>query len=157
MINYSEQVFNQLVLYDYKIAFAESVTGGALVSNFVLNPSASNLLSYSVVTYSIDAKHQHLGIPMMLFDIHGVVSNVIAIEMARNIRTIAKSDIGVGITGNAGPTAQENAQVGEIWVAIDYLGEVFSYHMQMKKASRAEVIEQAVRIVYQMLSQLLKK
>jgi nicotinamide mononucleotide (NMN) deamidase PncC len=78
-------------------------------------------------------------------------------EMAKSVRQIAESNIGVGITGNAGPTATGNAQVGEVWVAVDYLGEVYSYHLQLKQLSREEVIEQTVKVVYSMLNQLLKK
>ncbi len=157
MTNYSKDVFLQLLKYNYTIAFAESMTGGALASNLVLNAGASDVIGYSVVTYSDQVKIKHLNINPMLIDIHGVVSNVIAMEMAKSVRQIAESNIGVGITGNAGPTATGNAQVGEIWVAVDYLGEVYSYHLQLKQLSREEVIEQTVKVVYSMLNQLLKK
>lgn len=157
MTNYSKEVFELLVKYDYKIAFAESMTGGALVSNLVLNPGASYVLDYSCVTYSKEMKSKILGIKEMLFDIHGVVSNVVATEMAKSIRTISGSNIGVGITGNAGPSSLENAQIGEIWVAFDYLGDIYTYHLQLKNLPREQVIEQAVKVVYSMLLQLLKK
>ena len=93
----------------------------------------------------------------MLFDIHGVVSKVISIEMANQIKQIAKSDIGIGITGNAGPTALENSNVGEIWFSINYKDEVFSYHIQLRQNDRKSMIEDAVKVVYQMLYKLLSK
>ncbi|PKK87758.1 MAG: hypothetical protein CVV63_00030 [Tenericutes bacterium HGW-Tenericutes-8] len=153
----SNKVLDILTEYDYKIAFAESVTGGALVSELVKNSGASNVLSYSVVTYSKAAKRDYLEIPEMLFDIHGVVSKVISIEMANQIKQIAKADIGVGITGNAGPTALDNSSVGEIWFSINYRDEVFSYHIQLRQNERQAMIEDAVKVVYQMLYKLLSK
>jgi PncC family amidohydrolase len=93
----------------------------------------------------------------MLFDVHGVVSKVIAIEMAKNIANISKADVGVGITGNAGPTAQPNSQVGEVWFAFFYQGEAYSYHLQLKQEGREAIIEHAKKVVFQMLLKLLTK
>lgn len=152
-----EKVAHTLMDYEYKIAFAESMTGGALVSALVKIPNVSTILDYSVVTYSETAKETVLNIPKSLFDIHGVVSKVIAIEMAKNVALLAKSDVGVGITGNAGPTAQSNSQVGEVWFAFYYQGESYSYHLQLKNEGREAIIEHAVKVVYQMLLKLLTK
>ncbi len=152
-----QKVAQILMDYEYKIAFAESMTGGALVSELVKVPGVSTILDYSVVTYSESAKEQMLNIPKMLFDVHGVVSKVIAIEMAKNIATIAKADVGVGITGNAGPTAQTNSQVGEVWFAFFYQGESYSYHLQLKNEGRDAIIEHAKKVVFQMLLKLLTK
>lgn len=146
-----------LMEYDYKIAFAESMTGGALVSELVKVPNISQVLDYSVVTYSQQAKETVLNIPKMLFDVHGVVSKVIAIEMAKNVVSLAKADVGVGITGNAGPTAQHNSQVGEVWFAFFYQGETYSYHLQLKNEGREAIIEHAKKVVFQMLLKLLTK
>lgn len=151
------KVAHILMEYEYKIAFAESMTGGALVAELVKIPNASSILDYSVVTYSEQSKETVLSIPKMLLDVHGVVSKVIAIEMAKNIAALAKSNIGVGITGNAGPTAQANSQVGEVWFAFYYQGESYSYHLQLKNQDREAIIEHAKKAVYQMLLKLLTK
>ncbi len=156
-MNDAIKVAQILMEYEYKIAFAESMTGGALVSELVKIPNISQVLDYSVVTYSQQAKETVLNIPKMLFDVHGVVSKVIAIEMAKNVAGIAKADVGVGITGNAGPTAQENSSVGEVWFAFFYQGESYSYHLQLKNESREAIIEHAKKVVFQMLVKLLTK
>jgi PncC family amidohydrolase len=150
-----EKVLDTLIDYEYKIAFAESMTGGALASALIRYPNASSVLSYSVVTYSKEAKSKFLDIKPMLFDVHGVVSKVISIEMAEHIKDIAQSDIGVGITGNAGPTAQGDTEIGEVWFSIAYKNETYSYHIKLKETSRAQVIDDAVKVVYQMLYKLL--
>jgi PncC family amidohydrolase len=152
-----QKVAQILMDYEYKIAFAESMTGGALVAELVKIPNVSTILDYSVVTYAESAKETVLGIPKMLFDVHGVVSKVIAIEMAKSIALLAKSNVGVGITGNAGPTAQPNSQVGEVWFAFYYQGESYSYHLQLKNDGREAIIEHAKKVVYQMLLKLLTK
>jgi PncC family amidohydrolase len=156
-MNDVEKVAQILMDYDYKIAFAESITGGALVAELVKVPGVSSILDYSVVAYSQSAKEQMLNIPKMLFDVHSVVSKVIAIEMAKNIANISKADVGVGITGNAGPTAQPNSQVGEVWFAFFYQGEAYSYHLQLKQEGREAIIEHAKKVVFQMLLKLLTK
>jgi PncC family amidohydrolase len=152
-----QKVAQILMDYEYKIAFAESMTGGALVSELVKIPNVSTILDFSVVTYSESSKEAVLGIPKMLFDVHGVVSKVIAMEMAKSVANIAKADVGVGITGNAGPTAQPNSQVGEVWFAFYYQGESYSYHLQLKNEGREAIIEHAKKVVYQMLLKLLTK
>ena len=156
-MNDAIKVAQILMEYEYKIAFAESMTGGALVSELVKVPNISHVLDYSVVTYSQQAKETVLNIPKMLFDVHGVVSKVIAIEMAKNVALVAKADVGVGITGNAGPTAQENSQVGEVWFAFFYQGEAYSYHLQLKNEGREAIIDHAKKVVFQMLVKLLTK
>ncbi len=156
-MNDVQKVAQILMDYEYKIAFAESMTGGALVSELVKIPNVSTILDYSVVTYSESSKETVLGIPKMLFDVHGVVSKVIAIEMAKSIAELAKADVGVGITGNAGPTAQPNSQIGEVWFAFHYQGESYSYHLQLKNEGREAIIEHAKKVVYQMLVKLLTK
>ncbi|MDY0210443.1 MAG: CinA family protein [Acholeplasma sp.] len=156
-MNAVEKVLSLLIEYDYKIAFAESVTGGGLSHELIKYPGASNALAYSVVTYSKEAKRDFLKINETLFDVHGVVSKVISMEMANQIKNISKADIGVGITGNAGPTAQANSNVGEMWFSIAYQGETYSYHIQFKEESREIVIDNAIKAVYQMLYKLLTK
>lgn len=156
-MNDVEKVVHILMDYEYKIAFAESMTGGALVSELVKIPNASKVLDYSVVTYAQSAKESVLGIPSQLFDVHGVVSKVIAIEMAKSIAQLAQAEVGVGITGNAGPTAQNNSQVGEVWFAFYYQSETYSYHLQLKSEGREVIIEHAKKAVYQMLLKVLTK
>lgn len=150
-----EKVLDTLITYEYKIAFAESMTGGALASALIKHPNASSVISYSVVTYSKEAKMKFLNIEPVLFDVHGVVSKVISMEMAEHIKEIAQTDIGIGITGNAGPTALDNSEIGEVWFSIAYKNETFSYHIKLKENSRAQLIDDAVKVVYQMLYKLL--
>ncbi len=86
-----------------KIAVAESCTGGLLASRLTDVPGSSEYVDSGVVCYSNAAKIDWLGVPADLIAAHGAVSEPVATAMARGIRSRAGTNIGVGITGIAGP------------------------------------------------------
>jgi nicotinamide-nucleotide amidase len=99
-----EQVVgNLLVARELRIACAESCTGGLLTSRLTDVPGSSRYVDRSVVAYANDAKTALLGVPAGLIDEHGAVSEPVAQAMAHGIRASARVDVGVGITGIAGP------------------------------------------------------
>ena len=83
------------------ISVAESCTGGQLSSAFVSKPRLN--FSGGVVTYSTKSKVDILKIDSKKIDLHGVVSQEIAIEMSVKVRELFNSDISISTTGNAGP------------------------------------------------------
>ena len=85
------------------IAVAESCTGGLLASRLTDVPGSSAYVERGAVCYSNRSKTELLGIPESLIELHGAVSEQIADAMARAIRERARTDIGNGITGIAGP------------------------------------------------------
>lgn len=101
------------------IAVAESCTGG-LVSDKLTNiPGISEFFMEGIVAYSNKAKVDVLGVPEELIQEHGAVSSQVAQAMAKGIKKRASVDIGVGITGIAGPTgATKEKPVGLVYVAI---------------------------------------
>lgn len=101
------------------IAFAESCTGGLLSSMITDIPGASNILKESIVTYSNEAKVKYLGVKKDTIDNFGAVSKNTAIEMAEGIKKASGADIGVGITGIAGPGGgSEYKPVGLVYIGI---------------------------------------
>jgi nicotinamide-nucleotide amidase len=99
-----EQVVGSLlVARELRIACAESCTGGLLTSRLTDVPGSSRYVDRSVVAYANDAKTALLGVPSALIDEHGAVSEPVAQAMAHGIRASARVDVGVGITGIAGP------------------------------------------------------
>ncbi|MCK4859855.1 MAG: CinA family protein [Candidatus Omnitrophica bacterium] len=85
------------------IAVAESCTGG-LISHLITNKAGSSqYFKLGVVVYSNEAKISLLKIPSKIIEQFGSVSSQVALLMARQIRKLAKTDIGLGITGIAGP------------------------------------------------------
>lgn len=86
------------------IAVAESCTGGLLAQRLTNVPGSSAYFLEGVVAYSNDAKVDRLGVDRALIEAHGAVSAAVAEAMAAGIRTRAGADLGVSVTGIAGPT-----------------------------------------------------
>jgi nicotinamide-nucleotide amidase len=104
------------------IAFAESCTGGLATSRMTDVPGSSGYVERSIVAYSNRAKIELLDVPEELIAAHGAVSEPVALAMASGIRKRAGVNIGVGITGIAGPGGgTEQKPVGTVCIAVDGL------------------------------------
>lgn len=102
-----------------RIAAAESCTGGLMTSRLTDVPGSSAYVERSVVVYSNESKTDLLGVPAALIAEHGAVSEPVAQAMAQGIRTRAGVDLGVGITGIAGPDGGTEAKpVGTVAIAL---------------------------------------
>ncbi len=87
-----------------KLAIAESCTGG-YISNAITNISgASKVFERGIICYSNNSKIDLLNIDPDRIDQFGAVSEIVAKQLAHNIRVLSNVDIGIGITGIAGPT-----------------------------------------------------
>jgi nicotinamide-nucleotide amidase len=115
-----EQVVGDLlVARGWRIAVAESCTGGLVTSRLTDIPGSSRYVDRSVVTYSNASKTELLGVPAALLEEHGAVSEPVAQAMAHGVRTSARVDVGVGVTGVAGPGGgSEEKPVGTVCVAV---------------------------------------
>lgn len=103
-----------------KLALAESCTGGLLSARLTEVPGASNFLERSLVTYSNRSKTEELGVDAGLIERVGAVAEEVAAAMAAGARRVAGTDIGVGITGIAGPGGgTPEKPVGLVYVALD--------------------------------------
>lgn len=101
------------------IAVAESCTGGLLTSRLTDVPGSSDYVECGVVCYSNRAKTELAGVPEALILAHGAVSEPVAQAMARGIRSRAGTNIGIGITGIAGPGGgTPEKPVGTVAVAV---------------------------------------
>ena len=102
------------------VAFAESCTGGLATSRMTDIPGSSDYIERSVVAYSNRAKTELLDVPEDLINQHGAVSEQVALAMAAGIRKRAGVNVGVGITGIAGPGGgTEQKPVGTVCIAVD--------------------------------------
>lgn len=102
------------------VAFAESCTGGLATSRMTDIPGSSEYVERSVVAYSNRAKVELLDVPEALIAEHGAVSEPVALAMAAGIRRRAGVDVGVAITGIAGPGGgSEHKPVGTVCIAVD--------------------------------------
>jgi len=102
------------------VAFAESCTGGLATSRMTDIPGSSDYVERSIVAYSNRAKVELLDVPESLIAEHGAVSEPVAAAMAAGIRKRTGVNIGVGITGIAGPGGgSEQKPVGTVCIAVD--------------------------------------
>lgn len=116
----SEVLKELLIEKKMTITAAESLTGGAFLSALTSGKSAGLILEGGLVTYSADKKNKVLKVTKETIDKYGVVSAECAIEMAEKSRKLFGSDIGVGLTGVAGPTSLENQIPGTVWIAVAF-------------------------------------
>ncbi|MGZ4761099.1 MAG: competence/damage-inducible protein A [Ilumatobacteraceae bacterium] len=104
------------------LGLAESVTGGMVVGRLTAIPGASDVVRGAVVSYASDVKFDLLGVP------HGpVVSEAAAAAMATGVRRVLGADVGLALTGVAGPTEQDGMPVGTLCVGIDDGHTVFTH------------------------------
>ena len=101
------------------ISVAESCTGG-LISHRITNISgSSDYFEQGVITYSNKSKIQLLNVPKLILESFGAVSAESAKAMAEGIRTISKSDLGLAVTGIAGPTGGTMQKpVGLVYIGL---------------------------------------
>jgi nicotinamide-nucleotide amidase len=105
----------------WRIALAESCTGGLVTSRLTDMPGSSAWVERAVVAYSNEAKIALLGVSPADIAAHGAVSEVVAVAMAEGVRRLAGVEVGVGITGIAGPTGGSEAKpVGTVCLAVAY-------------------------------------
>jgi nicotinamide-nucleotide amidase len=102
-----------------KVAAAESCTGGLLTSRLTDVSGSSAYVDRSEVCYSNRAKIESLGVPAALIEEHGAVSEPVARAMADGIRRKASTEVGIGITGIAGPDGgTPEKPVGTVAIAV---------------------------------------
>lgn len=102
------------------LALAESCTGGLVSSRITDIPGSSDYFIGSIICYSNQIKINEIGVPNAIIDCQGAVSEETAKAMAMGIRNKFKADIGVGITGIAGPGGATSIKpVGLVYAAID--------------------------------------
>lgn len=100
------------------LATAESCTGGWIAKAITDVPGSSGVFGYGIVSYSNDAKEALLGVSKRTLADDGAVSEATVVEMAEGALTLSGADMGVAVTGIAGPDGGSDAKpVGTVWFA----------------------------------------
>ncbi len=143
----------------WKLAIAESLTGGLLAADFVAVPGASRVLLGSITAYQNSIKENMLDVPAGDLVQFGAVSAEVAEAMALGIQTKFadgnQSIVGISTTGVAGPDADGDKPVGLVYVGLAIPGlPVQSFELKLD-GSRDEIREAAVRsAVSELLEQI---
>lgn len=115
----AERTGKELRVAGLTISCAESCTGGLLTSMLTDVSGSSSYVMGSVVSYSNDVKARVLHVSEETLTVYGAVSEETAREMAQGVRKLIHADIGVGITGIAGPDGGSTEKpVGLVYIAV---------------------------------------
>ena len=120
-----ESVMQLLRAQPLTFAAAESCTGGEIAKRFTDLPGASEFFLGGMVTYTNGAKAALLGIDPALIEEKGAVSREVARAMAERARARLGADIGLGVTGLAGPDGDGVHEVGTVFVSMAVEGKTW--------------------------------
>jgi nicotinamide-nucleotide amidase len=138
---------NQLTL-----SVAESLTGGTISKKITSVPGSSSYYKGGITSYSIDAKESVLGVPDDLIQQHTVVSEDVAMEMAKQSATLFNTDIAISTTGVAGPDSDEfNNPVGLAYIGLYFQGKIFVKKYFFPNLTRDEMITRISNKALEML------
>ena len=145
------QIGARLRSQNLKLAVAESCTGG-LVGHRITNvPGSSDYYLGSVTAYAYSAKERLLGVAHETLASFGAVSRETALEMARGVRHTLEADIGLSVTGIAGPGGGlPNKPVGLVWIALSAPGGEWAF-CYLWHGSRVENKALSAQAVLQLL------
>ncbi|MGN0163965.1 MAG: CinA family protein, partial [Candidatus Ornithomonoglobus sp.] len=116
---------------------------------------ASGVFKETIVTYSNEAKMRELGVRGETLKRYGAVSHDVAYQMAEGICAHTGADIGVGITGLAGPTGGTTKKpVGTVFVGLNILGDIHVYHLLIN-GKRDQIREETCRFIFERLLELI--
>jgi PncC family amidohydrolase len=112
----AEQVVKRLKDKRMTLAVSESVTGGGFSYYLTSVPGSSEVLMGGIIAYTAPVKIALSGVSKETIEKKGIVSSDVALEMASGVRDRFKTDIGMGVTGFAGPTGGDQfASVGQVY------------------------------------------
>ncbi|MEO8910338.1 MAG: competence/damage-inducible protein A [Gemmatimonadaceae bacterium] len=138
------------------LAVAESCTGGMLGERITSIPGSSDVFLGGIIAYHNDVKRELLGVRLEDLEAHGAVSEVVALQMALGVRERTGADIGVSVTGIAGPGgATPEKPVGLIWVAV-HASEAKARRFHVG-GDRVEIRQRAAQAALEMVRRALSK
>lgn len=147
----------QLAQKGKTIATAESCTGGKIAQVITSIPGSSKYYKGSIVSYAKEVKIATLGVSSKTIEKHSVVSAEVASEMAANICKLLKTDYGIGVTGNAGPTSDDTPEeIGVVYIALATPEKVIVERFNFGQP-REKVIDRAVNKSLEMLQKEILK
>jgi nicotinamide-nucleotide amidase len=138
------------------IATAESCTGGLLAARLTDPAGASDYVRGAVIAYSNLVKVSHAGVPAALIEAHGAVSQEVAEALAVGACERLQADVGVGVTGIAGPGGgSAEKPVGLVWLSVALAGEVSLTRSVNLPGGRPDVRDRATTVAMHLIRRAL--
>jgi nicotinamide-nucleotide amidase len=139
-----------------RIGLGESCTAGLLAARLTEVPGSSDYVAGGVVAYSNDAKVELLGVPPKLIERHGAVSPEVAEAMADGALERFHADLGIGVTGIAGPGGgTEEKPVGYVCICVKRSDETAIARDIVLPGDRAEIRDRSTTLAFHLLRRLL--
>ena len=149
-----KKLVQKLIQNNATISIMESCTGGAIANEITNISGASSILKESYITYCNEAKIK-LGVSSKVLEKYTVYSMKVAIEMAKNVKRVASSSIGVGITGLLGRLDPNNTskQSNHVWYAIitssnQIITEELDVPMKSRKVQKKYVTDAILKTLF---------
>ena len=120
-----EAIFPLLKEKGLTFATAESCTGGEIAKRFTDIPGASSVFLGGAVVYTNEVKARLLGLDPEMIEEKGAVSREVAVALAEQVRRLTGADIGIGVTGLAGPDGDGVHEVGTVFVSMAVEGKTY--------------------------------
>ena len=153
----AERIITLLQEKYLKLATAESCTGGLLAATLTAVPGCSECFGYGLITYSNEAKERLLKVKRYTLEAHGAVSAETAAAMAHGVAELSGADIGLAITGIAGPDgATGEKPLGLVYVGLAMGGNEITVKQNFS-GNRGEVRAQSVKAALDLLVAQLTK
>lgn len=147
-----------LSVRDWRVATAESCTGGGVAAAITITPGSSAWFEYGFVSYANNAKQALLGVAPATLSQEGAVSEAVVLEMVAGALLVSQANIAVAVSGVAGPGGgSPEKPVGYVWFAWQDSSGVSITACHQFAGDRVAVQAQAVLCALEGLLSLLEK
>lgn len=146
----AKDVVETLKARGWKLAVAESMTGGLLGATLTTVPGSADAFVGGVISYVDDVKAEHLGVDRGVLERKGAVTSEVARMMASGALARFHADVAVSITGFAGPNAPPGGEVGLVHVGIAAQGRVTSRELHLpgdREGVRRAAVDEALAMI----------
>jgi PncC family amidohydrolase len=150
-----EEVGRLLIARGWRLAVAETSTGGFIGYLLTSIPGSSSYFDRSIVAYSNQAKETSLAIPPVTLQQHGAVSQMTALAMATHVQGLSQVEVGLAVTGLTGPRIGRSSKpIGLTYIAIA-LPQVTLWWQEVIPGQRTEIQRQSAFKALEMLREAL--
>jgi len=152
-----EEIIGLLVERGKMLAVAESCTGGLIGHRITQVPGSSAAFLGGVIAYHNSVKEKTLGVPADVLEREGAVSEATALAMAEGVRRLLGADIGLAVTGIAGPTGgTEDRPVGLTYIALAAAPDVLICERHLWRGRRRQNKDSSAMAALSLLERYLK-
>ena len=156
-MNFNKKIVSLLKRKKFKLAIAESCTGGMLSGAITSVSGSSKVFTMGLVTYSNQAKTSILKIPNQIIKKNGAVSVQCCLAMVNNLSKISKSKVCISTTGIAGPKGgSKKKPVGLVYIGVKIGKKVIINKCNFKNNRRTLIQKQTVKKALNLLANLIR-